>query len=480
MVATQLRAVEASPTSACSPRWAPSRARRSSIRGQRPRLRRRRAADRVRPDDQPAVHRRPDDRAARRPARAIGCSRSGPARATRRRPRGARRAGHVDRAACRTSPRPRAGPARAARAPAAVEVRVGDGSLGAPERSAVATGSSSRRRRRRSRTRCGSSSPDGGRLVIPVGPRDRQELLVVDPARQRVGRADRRRRRFVPLVGGGRLRPEASAARYTRPAMTHVFVAPHPDDVALSCGGLIAQPPRARPERDDLTVYSGAGGRATACRAYQREALGFGSKALWPATEAFNRARHRGRLPGRRDPTRPAVGRHGRPARGDPGRRRRRRQAVLAALLVVPPGEHPQPAARRPAADRRAADPGRRRDRRAHRRRRRGRRDGDAAASRTSASRSSPRPRSSSSTCPTRSSAATRATRSCWARRATTTTAPGRAAPPRDRPARAAEGLLPARRRQPRRPPALPRRRHRAPRRGAPLGDARARTTPGS
>ena len=30
------------------------------------------------------------------------------------------------------------------------------------------------------------------------------------------------------------------AARYTRPAMTHVFVAPHPDDVALSCGGLIA------------------------------------------------------------------------------------------------------------------------------------------------------------------------------------------------------------------------------------------------
>ena len=36
---------------------------------------------------------------------------------------------------------------------------------------------------------------------------------------------------------------------------------------------------------------------------------------------------------------------------------------------------------------------------------------------------------------------------------------PVRAPPPRDRPARAAEGLLPARRRRPRRPPALPRRR---------------------
>ena len=32
--------------------------------------------------------------------------------------------------------------------------------------------------------------------------------------------------------------------------MTHVFVSPHPDDAALSCGGLIAEPARAGPERD--------------------------------------------------------------------------------------------------------------------------------------------------------------------------------------------------------------------------------------
>src|SRR5919112_148785 len=44
--------------------------------------------------------------------------------------------------------------------------------------------------------------------------------------------------------------------------MTHVFVAPHPDDVALSCGGLIAS----------------------------LRALGFGNKAVWPALESFNRS----------------------------------------------------------------------------------------------------------------------------------------------------------------------------------------------
>ena len=53
--------------------------------------------------------------------------------------------------------------------------------------------------------------------------------------------------------------------------------------------------------------------------------------------------------------------------------------------------------------------------------------------------------------------------------------APFDAAPPRDRPARAAEGLLPARRRRPRRPPALPRGRHPPAPGGPALGDARAR-----
>jgi LmbE family N-acetylglucosaminyl deacetylase len=86
--------------------------------------------------------------------------------------------------------------------------------------------------------------------------------------------------------------------------MTHVFVAPHADDVALSCGGLIASLRELGQSVSIITVYSGAGGApvgaaagaatgagaATALTSYQREALGFGTKTLWPATEAFNRA----------------------------------------------------------------------------------------------------------------------------------------------------------------------------------------------
>ena len=71
--------------------------------------------------------------------------------------------------------------------------------------------------------------------------------------------------------------------------MTHVFVAPHPDDVALSCGGLIASLRELGQNVTILTLYSGTGG-ADRLTPYQREALGFGSKTIWPATEAFNRA----------------------------------------------------------------------------------------------------------------------------------------------------------------------------------------------
>ena len=71
--------------------------------------------------------------------------------------------------------------------------------------------------------------------------------------------------------------------------MTHVFIAPHPDDVALSCGGLIASLRELGQNVAIITVYSGAGS-ADPLTPYQREALGFGSKTLWPATEAFNRA----------------------------------------------------------------------------------------------------------------------------------------------------------------------------------------------
>jgi LmbE family N-acetylglucosaminyl deacetylase len=79
--------------------------------------------------------------------------------------------------------------------------------------------------------------------------------------------------------------------------MTHVFVAPHPDDVALSCGGLIASLRELGQNVAIVTVFSGnapANGTGpdgtTDLTEYQREALGFGSKTLWPASEAFNRS----------------------------------------------------------------------------------------------------------------------------------------------------------------------------------------------
>ena len=71
--------------------------------------------------------------------------------------------------------------------------------------------------------------------------------------------------------------------------MTHVFVAPHPDDVALSCGGLIASLRELGQNVTILTLYSGSG-NADQLTPYQREALGFGSKAVWPVSESFNRS----------------------------------------------------------------------------------------------------------------------------------------------------------------------------------------------
>ena len=71
--------------------------------------------------------------------------------------------------------------------------------------------------------------------------------------------------------------------------MTHVFVAPHPDDVALSCGGLIASLRELGQTVTILTVFSGNGssGRMTP---YQREALGFGSIFSGPLVRSSYRA----------------------------------------------------------------------------------------------------------------------------------------------------------------------------------------------
>jgi len=69
--------------------------------------------------------------------------------------------------------------------------------------------------------------------------------------------------------------------------MTHVFIAPHPDDVALSCGGLVASLRELGQNVAVITVYSG--GPEADPTEYQRTALGFGSKTLWPDTAAFRR-----------------------------------------------------------------------------------------------------------------------------------------------------------------------------------------------
>jgi LmbE family N-acetylglucosaminyl deacetylase len=74
--------------------------------------------------------------------------------------------------------------------------------------------------------------------------------------------------------------------------MTHVFVAPHPDDIALSCGGLVASLRELGQNVTIVCVYSGSGAatqNGDALSEYQRTALGFGTKAVWPLTEAFRR-----------------------------------------------------------------------------------------------------------------------------------------------------------------------------------------------
>jgi LmbE family N-acetylglucosaminyl deacetylase len=71
--------------------------------------------------------------------------------------------------------------------------------------------------------------------------------------------------------------------------MTHVFVAPHPDDAALSCGGLIAGLRDLGQNVTILTVFSGGPGESAGLTDYQREALGYGSKVLWPNTQTFRR-----------------------------------------------------------------------------------------------------------------------------------------------------------------------------------------------
>ena len=70
--------------------------------------------------------------------------------------------------------------------------------------------------------------------------------------------------------------------------MTHVFISPHPDDIALSCGGLVASLRELGQSVTILSVFSGTGGESEASD-HRRAALGFGTKANHPLTEAFRR-----------------------------------------------------------------------------------------------------------------------------------------------------------------------------------------------
>jgi LmbE family N-acetylglucosaminyl deacetylase len=71
--------------------------------------------------------------------------------------------------------------------------------------------------------------------------------------------------------------------------VTHVFISPHPDDIALSCGGLVASLRELGQSVTILSVFSGDGATGGAMTDYQRAALGFGTKTNHPNTEAFRR-----------------------------------------------------------------------------------------------------------------------------------------------------------------------------------------------
>src|SRR4051794_20316625 len=71
--------------------------------------------------------------------------------------------------------------------------------------------------------------------------------------------------------------------------MTHVFISPHPDDAALSCGGLIASLRELGQSVTIISVFSRGPEAGTQLTDYQRTPLGFGNKTLWPPPEAFDR-----------------------------------------------------------------------------------------------------------------------------------------------------------------------------------------------
>ena len=119
--------------------------------------------------------------------------------------------------------------------------------------------------------------------------------------------------------------------------MTHVFISPHPDDAALSCGGLIASLRELGQSVTIISVFSGGPEAGTQLTEYQRTALGFGRQGSLAADRGVRPQRPAAGLPGRqRGQRRCAVGGRSRADRRDPGASQHPGSSVLAAGILDP------------------------------------------------------------------------------------------------------------------------------------------------
>ena len=309
--------------------------------------------------------------------------------------------------------------------------------------------------------------------MIPVGPHDSQVLTVVRRVGDAIERRDARRLRLRPAGRHARLsraeprradrrsttasrRPPGRRPMLSSAAMTHVFIAPHPDDVALSCGGLIASLRELGQAVTIITVYSG-GPAAVSSRSvtYQREALGFGNedrcgRTRRPSTAANIAAEY----PVAASVTAgAAMGSRRGTARRHPGLREHAGAPVLAARRLDPERERHQrhvvrPPARGRAARRRARSPGRPSTPTIM---------APCDAPRTSATRSSSRRRSSTSDLPDAIHRGYEGDDALLGTASGRRRASGRPAAARDHAPRAAARVRAPWRRRARRPPAVPR-----------------------
>ena len=259
--------------------------------------------------------------------------------------------------------------------------------------------------------------------------------------------------------------------------MTHVFVAPHPDDVALSCGGLIASLRELGQNVTILTVYLGRRRGRAPVAVPARGARVRVEGACGRSTEAFNRSDIAADWP-----TAALVPAW---AATEEGLEATQSDADAAAKRFWQRSSWYRRASIRNVslADQAVIDESPTQGAVLHRRGRRAAAAGDLMARRRVEDERYAYFAEASVVFLDLPDAVFRgyegddraARRAARGRRRTV-----RAAARRDRPARAAAGLLPARRRRPRRPPALPGGRASGCSRKPPLGDARTRTTPGS